>query len=98
MAVDGGEVGVWGLQRGLLGVGRVVEHLADGLDDGVTVDAVDLQQLVGLAAAGGVGHGQPLQGEAGLIDHCRGHGLPKTTCQEKVRIRFEVEMGTQLSP
>lgn len=44
----------------LLGVGRAAEHLPDGLANGFAVDAVNLEQLVGLAAAGYVGHGQPL--------------------------------------
>lgn len=53
----------------LLGVGRAAEHLPDGLANGFAVDAVDLEQLAGLATARDVGHRQTLQGEALLIHH-----------------------------
>lgn len=55
--------------RKLLGIGRAAEHLADGLGNGVTVDAVDLEQLMWFATAGNVGHSQTLQIEARLVDH-----------------------------
>lgn len=70
---EGGEVG--GAQMRLLGIGRAAEHLADSLDDGVPVDAIDLEQLVRFAAARNVRHCQTVHGEAGLVDHGRGHGL-----------------------
>ena len=79
----------------LLGVGRVVKHLADCLDNAVAIDAVDLEQLLGLAAAGGVGHRQALQSEVGLIDHRRSHSLPETTW--KNTYDNEVEEETHLS-
>ena len=86
---DGGDRGRGGGRDGggmreLLGVGRVVQHLADGQDDGVAVDAVELEQLVGLAAAGGVGHRQALQAEVGLVDHRCSHGLAETPCKGRV--------------
>lgn len=57
-------------ERKLLGVGRAAEHFADGLGDGFTVNAIDLEQLVWFATAGDVGHSQTMQIEARLIDHC----------------------------
>jgi len=59
-----------GAQRQLLGIGGAAEHLADGLGNGVTVDAIDLKQLVWFATAWNVGHSQTVQTEARLIDHC----------------------------
>lgn len=59
-----------GAGRKLLGVGRAAEHLADGLDNGVAVDAVDFEQLVWFATAGDVGHSQTMQVDARLVDHC----------------------------
>ncbi len=59
-----------GAGRKLLGIGRAAEHLADGLGNGVTVDAIDLEQLVWFATAGDVGHSQAMQTEARLINHC----------------------------
>lgn len=64
----------------LLGIGRAAEHLADSLDDGVPVDAVDLEQLVRFAAARNVRHGQTMHSEAGLVNHGRGHCLTKAPC------------------
>lgn len=61
---------VGGAAMKLLGVGGAAEHLADGLRDGIAVDAVDLEQLMWFATAGDVGHSQAVQIEAGLIDHC----------------------------
>lgn len=58
-----------GAQMRLLGIGRAAQHLADPLDDGVPVDAVDLEQLVRFAAARNVRHGQTLHSKAGLINH-----------------------------
>lgn len=59
----------------LLGVGRVAEHLADRLSDGVAVDAEDSEQLVGFAAAGHLRDCQALDGEAGLVHDRRAHCL-----------------------
>lgn len=83
------EVCVWsdrwgGAGRRLLGIGGAAEHLADSLGDGVAVDAVDLEQLVGFAATGNVGHSQTVQAEARLIDHCWAHCLPKATCRTAI--------------
>lgn len=64
----------------LLGVGRAADHLVDGLGDGVTVDAIELEQLLWFTTAGDMGHSQTMQIEARLIDHCWGHGLPEATC------------------
>lgn len=58
-----------GAGRKLLGIGRAAEHLADGQGDGVTVDAIDLEQLVRFATARNVGHSKTMQTEARLIDH-----------------------------
>lgn len=44
-------------QLPLLGIDRVAEHLPDCLGNGVVVNAKDLEQLMGLAAAWNVGHG-----------------------------------------
>lgn len=63
----------------LLGVGGAAEGLVHRLHDGVAVDAEDAQQLVGLAAAGHLGDGQALHGEARLVDHRRAHRLAETT-------------------
>lgn len=63
----------------LLGISRAAEHLADPLDDGVPVDAVDLEQLVRFATARNVRHGQTVHGEARLVDHARGHRLTEAT-------------------
>lgn len=60
---------VGGAGRKLLGVGGAAEHLADGLGDGVAVDAIDLEQLVRFTTARNMGHGQAMQIEARLIDH-----------------------------
>lgn len=60
---------VGGAWRKLLGVGRAAEHLADSLGDGVTVDAIDLEQLLRFATARNMGHGQTMQTEARFIDH-----------------------------
>lgn len=59
-----------GQGKKLLGIGGAAEHLADGLGDGITIDAIDLEQLVWFATAWDMGHGQTLQIEARLIDHC----------------------------
>ena len=59
-----------GAGRKLLGIGRAAEHLADSLGNGITVDAIDLEQLVWFATAGNMGNGQTVQIEARLIDHC----------------------------
>lgn len=58
-----------GAGRKLLCIGGAAEHLADGLGDGITVDAVDLEELVRFATARNVGHSQAMHTEAGLIDH-----------------------------
>lgn len=68
-----------GVGSGLLGVGGAAEHLADSLCNGVTVDAKDLEELGGFAAAGDVGHGHTVHVEAGLIHHGRTHRLPQAT-------------------
>lgn len=52
-----------------LGVGGAAEHLVDRLNDGVTVDAKDSEQLVGFAAAWHLGHCQAVHIEAGLIHY-----------------------------
>lgn len=59
-----------GAGRALLGIGRAAEHFADGLCDGVTVNTVDLEQLVWFSAARDVRHSQTMQTDARLIDHC----------------------------
>lgn len=59
----------------LLGIGRAAEHLADCLSDGVTVNAKDSEQLMGLAAAGHLGNCQAVDGEAGLVHYRRAHCL-----------------------
>lgn len=64
----------------LLCVGGAAEHLANGLGDGVAVDAVDLEQLVRFATARNVGDSQAVQVEAGLVDHGWGHCLPEAAC------------------
>lgn len=56
--------------RKLLGIGRAADHLANGLRNSITVDTVDLQQLVGFSTARNVGHSETVQTEARLIDHC----------------------------
>lgn len=66
--------------RRLLGIGSTAEHLADSLGDGVTVDTIDLEQLVWFSTAGNVGDSQTMQSDARFIDHCRAHRLPKATC------------------
>lgn len=63
----------------LLGVGGAAHHFADGLDNGVAVDAVDFEQLMRFAAAGDVGHSQTVQVEALLIHHHRAQGFTKTS-------------------
>ncbi|TNN60288.1 hypothetical protein EYF80_029453 [Liparis tanakae] len=64
--------------RSLFGVGGAAEHLTDRLSDGVAVDAEDPQQLVGLAAAGHLRHGQAVDSEAGLVHDRGAHCLPET--------------------
>ncbi len=59
---------VGGVKRKLLGIGGAAEHLADSLDNGITVDAVDLEELVRFATSRNVGHSQAMQTEARLID------------------------------
>ena len=59
-----------GAGRHLLGVGGAAEHLADGLGDGVPVDAIDLEQLMWFATAGDMGHCQADLIKARLIDQC----------------------------
>lgn len=54
----------------LLSIGRAAEHLADCLSNGVTVNAKDSEQLLGLAAAWHLGNGQAVDGETGLIHYC----------------------------
>ena len=63
----------------LLGVGGTTEHLPDCLSDAVTVDAEDPEQLCGLPAAGHLGDGQALHGEAGLVHDSRTHRLTYPT-------------------
>ncbi len=66
--------GVGGAKRtGSLGIGRAAEHLPDHLCDGVTVDAVDFEQVGHFAAAGNVSDSQMLESEAGLIDDSGAH-------------------------
>lgn len=60
---------VGGAWRELLGIGRAAKHLADSLGDGITIDAIDLEQLMRFATARNVGHSQTMQIEARLIDH-----------------------------
>lgn len=62
-----------------LGVGRAAEHLVHGLNDGVAVDAEDPEQLVRLAAARDLGHGQTVHGDTGLVHHGGAHGLTQAT-------------------
>lgn len=64
-----------GAQMRLLGICRAAEHLADPLDDGVPVNAVDLEQLMRFSAARNVRHGQTVHSKAGLVHHGRGHCL-----------------------
>lgn len=64
------QTGGWGGEKKLLGIGGAAEHLADGLGDGITIDAIDLEQLVWFATAGDMRHSQAMQTEARLIDHC----------------------------
>lgn len=70
---------VGGAWRELLGIGRAAKHLADSLGDGITIDAIDLEQLMRFATARNVGHCQTMHIEARLIDHGWGHCLPKAT-------------------
>lgn len=79
-----GEVG--GARMRLLGIGGAAEHLADPLDDGVPVDAVDLQQLMRFATARNVRHGQAVHSEARLVDHARGHRLAEATWRQCINI------------
>lgn len=52
-----------------LGVGGAAEHLVHRLNDGVAVDAEEPEQLVRLAAARDLGHGQTVHGERALVHH-----------------------------
>lgn len=73
--------GVGGAKRtGSLGIGRAAEHLPDHLCDGVTVDAVDFEQVGHFAAAGNVSDSQMLESEAGLIDDSGAHRFSQATC------------------
>lgn len=67
------------LEAFLLGVGRAAEQLTDCLSDGITVDAENPEQLVGLPAPGHLGNGQAVDGEAGLVHHRRANRLTETT-------------------
>lgn len=58
-----------GARRKLLGIGRAAEHFADSLGNSITVDAVDLEQLLRFATARNMGHSQAVQIEARLVDH-----------------------------
>ncbi len=73
--------GVGGAKRtGLLGIGRAAEHLPDHLCDGVTVDAVDFEQVGHFAAAGNLSDSQTLESDAGFIDDSGAHRLSQATC------------------
>lgn len=89
---------VRGAGRQLLSIGRAADHLANGLRDGVAVDAVDFQQLVRFAAAGDVGHGQTVQIDARLVDHCWRHRFAQTTCGKPVYHETEKEERRAPSP
>ncbi len=73
--------GVGGAKRtGLLGIGRAAEHLPDHLCDGVTVDAIDFEQVGHFAATGNVSDSQTLESDAGFIDDSGAHRLSQATC------------------
>lgn len=59
-----------GAERKLLCIGRAAEHLADSLGDAITVNAIDLEQLMWFATSRNVGYSQTMQADARLVDQC----------------------------